>query len=236
MSKIIAIASGKGGVGKTTTAINLSLYLHDLKKNVILIDGNLTTPHIGLYLGMNSDINIHDVFLNNALLKNSLNVHQSGIPIILGSILSFNNFNKEQVGSLFENIRGLSEITILDLCTQNNLLSYADDVIIVTQPDIVSLTDALRTIKYAEEKNVSVLGVVVNRRKGDAYELSDKNIESFLGKNIISSLPESDDVKKSVHIKYPIVKVFPNSEVSRQFGKVAEFVNNIYSEERRHLF
>ena len=51
MSKIIAIVSGKGGVGKTTSAINLGVALNKFGKNVVVVDANLTTPNIGLHLG-----------------------------------------------------------------------------------------------------------------------------------------------------------------------------------------
>ena len=51
MAKVYAIISGKGGVGKITTAINLGTALNQLGENVIIIDGNLTTPNIGLHLG-----------------------------------------------------------------------------------------------------------------------------------------------------------------------------------------
>ena len=51
MVKVYAIISGKGGVGKSTTAINLGASLNSLGEDVIVIDGNLTTPNIGIYLG-----------------------------------------------------------------------------------------------------------------------------------------------------------------------------------------
>ena len=51
MTKIIVITSGKGGVGKTTTAINLGAAMNHFGKDVLVIDGNLTTPNVGIHLG-----------------------------------------------------------------------------------------------------------------------------------------------------------------------------------------
>ena len=51
MAKIYAIISGKGGVGKTTTSINLASSLNKLGEDVIIVDGNLTTPNVGIHLG-----------------------------------------------------------------------------------------------------------------------------------------------------------------------------------------
>jgi MinD-like ATPase involved in chromosome partitioning or flagellar assembly len=50
MKKIIVITSGKGGVGKTTTAINLGAAINYFGRNVLVIDGNLTTPNVGIHL------------------------------------------------------------------------------------------------------------------------------------------------------------------------------------------
>jgi len=50
MKKIIVITSGKGGVGKTTTAINLGASLNHFGKNVLILDANLTTPNVGIHL------------------------------------------------------------------------------------------------------------------------------------------------------------------------------------------
>ena len=52
MGKLIVVSSGKGGVGKTTTSVNLSAALAKQGKNVILVDANLTTPNVGLHLGL----------------------------------------------------------------------------------------------------------------------------------------------------------------------------------------
>ena len=51
MTKVVCCISGKGGVGKSTTSINLGLALHQYGKNTAVLDANLTTPNIGVYLG-----------------------------------------------------------------------------------------------------------------------------------------------------------------------------------------
>ena len=62
MTRIISIISGKGGTGKTISAINLSFALSSYGKNVALIDANLTTPNVGIYLGVPSvPVSLHSV-------------------------------------------------------------------------------------------------------------------------------------------------------------------------------
>ena len=65
MSRLIVITSGKGGVGKTTTAINLGAAINFLGEDVLIIDGNLTTPNIGVYLGSPEvPVNLNHVILS----------------------------------------------------------------------------------------------------------------------------------------------------------------------------
>lgn len=72
MSKIIVITSGKGGVGKTTTAINLGAALNYFGEDVLIIDGNLSTPNIGIHLN-SPEVPIN---LNHVLLKNQMFLKQ----------------------------------------------------------------------------------------------------------------------------------------------------------------
>ena len=91
MSKLIVITSGKGGVGKTTTAINLAAAMNYFNKDVLVIDGNLTTPNIGLHLGSPEvPINLNHVILNKASPDEAVYEHESGFRILPAS-LSFND-------------------------------------------------------------------------------------------------------------------------------------------------
>jgi len=76
MGKVIVISSGKGGVGKTTTSVNLSTALSKQGKSVILVDGNLTTPNVGLHLGLTKfPVTLNDVMKGEAALTDSIYLH-----------------------------------------------------------------------------------------------------------------------------------------------------------------
>jgi len=229
MTKFIVIASGKGGVGKTTTAINLGVALNNLGKDVIVLDGNLTTPNVGLYLGVHKvKTSIHDVIKDNKSVLEAIYRHTSGVKVIPGdiSVDALSSLDSKKLKKAIQKLQGASEIVIIDspggLNKENlALLSMAEEALVVTTPDVVSVTDALKTIKLAEEKNVTVLGVLVNRIKGDKMELSEENIETMLNRPVLSSIPESDAVRRSHMEKHPVVFTDPNSDVSSQFKKLA---------------
>src|SRR4030042_3955261 len=83
MGKIIVITSGKGGVGKTTTAIKLGAALNSFGEEVIVVDGNLSTPNIGLHLGAPIvPISLTHVLLGKAKLDEAVDEHESGTKIL----------------------------------------------------------------------------------------------------------------------------------------------------------
>jgi len=87
MAKIYAIISGKGGVGKTTTTINLGISLNLLGEDVIIIDANLTTPNIGIHLGAPIvPTTINRVLNNQAKLEDAIYEHESGTKIMPASL------------------------------------------------------------------------------------------------------------------------------------------------------
>lgn len=240
MTKIVALVSGKGGTGKTTTAINLGLALHNSGKEVLLVDGNLKTPHIGLYLGIgNVPYTIHSVLKDPLNFLNSVYVHQSGLPVIVGDI---SYPETKQTGyynlpSVFEKFKGMTEIVLLDMGAGLDpmMMNFVTDALIVTNSDMVSVADALKTIKLAEENGKAVLGVVLNKKRNDAHEVEKKNIEALLGKPVIAEIPESEEVRACVPLRYPAVHVFPKSDASKGYYSLAKNIIELYDSEKRAL-
>src|SRR3989338_10734519 len=87
MAKLITITSGKGGVGKTTTAINLGAALNAFGKEVIILDANLTTPNIGLHLGAPLvPVSLNHVLSGKAKIVDAIYEHESGTKVIPSSL------------------------------------------------------------------------------------------------------------------------------------------------------
>ena len=87
MTKIITITSGKGGVGKTTTAINLAAALNSFGKEVILVDANLSTPNVGLHFGAPIvPITLNHVLNGKAEIADAIYEHASGTKIMPSSL------------------------------------------------------------------------------------------------------------------------------------------------------
>ena len=228
MTRVIAIASGKGGVGKTTTSVNLGTLLADAGRRVTVVDSNLTTPNVALHLGVPLyPITLHDVIQGRAEIQDAVYINHNGLRIVPGS-LSVDDLLSPPYG-LGEAIDGLdSDIIILDCAAglgseAKESLSIADDLIIITQPDMPSVVDALRSKKVAEGFDVNILGVVVNHY-GAAASLSNQEIQEMLELPIITTVPEDKNVQESIALKMPAVHKRPESPASKAFSKLASHI------------
>src|SRR3990167_7855228 len=87
MNKIIVITSGKGGVGKTTTAINLGAAINYFGKDVLIIDANLSTPNLGIHLNSPEvPVSLNHVLSKRAEPSEAVYEHESGIKIMPASL------------------------------------------------------------------------------------------------------------------------------------------------------
>src|SRR3989338_3943834 len=87
MARFITIIAGKGGVGKSTTSINLASSLNMMGKTTTIVDANLTTPNVGIYLGVPVvPKTIHDVLAGKIPIDDATYIHKSGTKIIPGSL------------------------------------------------------------------------------------------------------------------------------------------------------
>ncbi len=229
MTRLIAITSGKGGVGKTTTAINLGTALTNFGRDVIILDGDLTTSNIGIYLGSPIvPITLHDVIDGKKDISEAVYLHPSGLKIVPGSI-SLNDIKKishEKVVDALKNLHGKAEVIIVDTppgLGKNalNLLEAADEVIIVTNPEMPAIIDALKTIKITEKLGTKVSGVVITKVKNDNIDINLSNIEAMLEKPIIGIIPHDNSIRKSIRMKHPVAFSHPNCYASVGYKKLA---------------
>ncbi|MAH03585.1 hypothetical protein CMI39_02245 [Candidatus Pacearchaeota archaeon] len=87
MKKLIVITSGKGGVGKTTSAVNLGAAVNHFGRDVLVVDGNLTTPNVGIHLGSPEvPVSLNHVLSEKADISEAIYEHESGIKILPSSL------------------------------------------------------------------------------------------------------------------------------------------------------
>ena len=229
MSKIIVITSGKGGVGKTTTVINLAVAMNYFGKDVLIIDGNLSTPNIGIHLNAPEvPVSLNHVLREEAEPFEAIYEHESGIKIMPASISikELKITNPEKMKDFKKTFKNISENIIIDCSAglgneATCAMEMADELIIVTNPEMPAITDALKAVKIAEEMKKPVKGVIVTRVKRDKIELSPEVVKEMLEVPILGMIPEDDYVKKSISEKNALVYLYPKSKAARAYKEVA---------------
>jgi septum site-determining protein MinD len=229
MKRIIVITSGKGGVGKTTTAINLGAAINYFGKNVLVIDGNLTTPNIGIHLNSPEvPINLNHVLLGKADAFEAVYEHESGMKIMPSSlsIKELNKIKPEKIKDFKGDFKKIADYIIIDSAAglgneALSLIQMADELIIVTNPEMPAITDALKAIKIAEQMKKKILGVIVTRVKKDSIELRPDTVKDMLEVTILGMIPEDISVQKSLSMKDAVVHTHPKSSAARAYKEIA---------------
>lgn len=228
MGRVIGVISGKGGVGKTTTAVNLAASLsYDFGKDVVVVDTNVNSSNLSLHVGAHfHPLTINDVLRGEAKIDETLVHHPSGMKVVPASLSVDDLFTEvKKLPDVVNELKAKHELVILDTApsvSQETVqaLRACDAVIVVTTPNLPSVTDALKTIKLAEKLGVQILGVVLNMNKKKA-PLTISDVEYMTNHKVLSIIPYDDNVDVSVMKKVPIVHFKPKSKVSQGFKTTA---------------
>jgi septum site-determining protein MinD len=234
MSRIIVITSGKGGVGKTTTAINLGAAMNYFGKDVLIIDGNLSTPNVGIHLNSPEvPINLNHVLLGKADAIEAVYEHESGLKVMPSSlsIKELKRVRPEKISDFKKDFKKLSDYIIVDSAAglgeeTLSTMELADEIIIVTNAEMPAITDALKTIKLAEQMKKEVLGVIVTRVRKDNIEMSPETVKDMLETSILGMIPEDMNVKRSLNKKDAVIHTHPKSNASRAYKEIAARIVN----------
>jgi flagellar biosynthesis protein FlhG len=176
-TRIIAVASGKGGVGKTNLSVNLAIAYARTGKRVIVMDADLGLANVNVMLNMIPKYNLYHVIRKQKTMREIILDTEYGIQIVAGAsgFSKIANLSEEErqlfIGELYT--LSQADIVIIDTAAgvSNNVLGFvaaADDAIIVTTPEPTAITDAYGIIKIiaTEIENLNIgLKLVVNRVK-----------------------------------------------------------------------
>lgn len=229
MPTAYAIISGKGGTGKSTSAVNLGAALNKFKEDVVIVDANLTTPNLGLYFGAPIvPVNFNHVLMGKADIEEAIYEHESGTKIVPSSLSlhDIKRLDMKKMESYIKELKKLSSHIILDSAAglgdeARNAILSADEVILVTNPNILSVTDSLKTIKLAGELGKQVRGFILTRVTGDKTEMPIENIKEMLEVPILGIVPEDKAVADALVKKDAVIHTKPGSKAAQAYMDIA---------------
>ncbi len=241
MTRIITVASGKGGVGKTVLSANLGIVLSLYGKDVTILDADIAMANLELILGMEGmPVTLQHVLAGEASIDEAIYSGPGGVKVVPAgiSLEGLRKVNPDLLENVLLAILERTDILILDAPAGLEksaiiALASANELLLVVNPEISSITDGLKTKMVAERLGTKLLGIVVNRVTSSGIEMAKKEIEAILEGKVISVIPEDPEVRKSAAFGHPVVLRSPNSPAAKAIKQLAAKIGGVeYKEEK----
>lgn len=229
MTRVICVASGKGGVGKTTMTANLGVALSTYGERTIVLDADVAMANLELILGMEGkSVTLHDVLSGEAPIEDAIYEGPGGVKVVPAGI-SLEGLRKIRLDRLEEALEVLIEDTdVLLIDAPAGLekdalaaIAAAQEMILVTTPEVPSISDALKTKIIASKLGVDIIGVVINREQHDRTFLTLNEIETILEVPVIAVIPDDPEVSRAAAYGEPIIVKNPKSPTSNAIMQLA---------------
>jgi len=240
VSDSLAITSGKGGVGKTTVAVNLSIALKKVSSEVFLLDTDLGLANSHVLLGVNPETSLSDVIYGGKKISEII-IPSSGIKLISGGTAVNNLFNIDNtkrysiLNEMDNHLKKFDDVKlVVDIAAgaEDNSLVFAtacDRVLVVLVGEPTSFLDSYALIKaiYSKSsfKNYCIVVNQVNddEQGKDLFKKFKKITSKFLDVNLhyVGCIKNSNIIKKSIINRIPIMETDPKSNIAQSFLSIA---------------
>lgn len=264
LARVITITSGKGGVGKSSTALNLAIQLSRLGKRVVIFDADFGLANIEVMLGIRPIYNLADLMFYGKELNDIIVSGAENTKFISGGsgIAELTRLTKEQINFLTHKLQELDEIADIILVDTSagiadnvvDFVTMSSEVILIATSEPTSITDAYALLKTLNRKaefstNDTIIRLLANRivSQAEGKEIREKlNVVSskFLKIELayIGGIPQDNNMSKAVIQQTPISISYPNSPASKAYEELANklcFDSKTIAREKKgvaHLF
>ena len=238
-TRVIAVTSGKGGVGKTNFAVNLGIALSKLGSRALLIDADLGLANVDVILGLIPQYNLGHVILGERKMVDVIVNGPAGLKIVasgsgIARLANLPEQGLDQCLQYLNEIEKFADIMLIDTGAglSKNVLKFvlaADEVVIVTTPEPTAITDAYGVIKVvASAEQAKPIWVVVNMAKNETegvqvMERLATVSQRFLGITLtqVGYIPMDPIVSRAVKEQQPFIISHPRSGASQAINQIA---------------
>jgi flagellar biosynthesis protein FlhG len=247
---VLAITSGKGGVGKTNIAANLALCMVAAKKRVLLIDADISLGNLDLVMNIRSKYNISHVISGAKRLEEIVQTGPDGLQIICGAsgLDRLADISEHEQRRLLDHLGGLqsqTDVVVIDTAAgiSSAVIGFclaSDHVLVVTTPEATAMTDAYGVIKVLIKRQYKgPISVVVNMARNEAegkrtYERMAEVARKFLQADLYYAgvLLRDERLCAAVRSRKPVVIAYPKSQIACALSALAARLGGVRCAER----
>lgn len=242
-ARVITVTSGKGGVGKSSIAVNLAILIKRMGKRVIILDADFGLANIEVMLGVRPQYNLADLMFRGKTLSEIITKGPEDIGFISGGsgIQELARMTKEQVMYLTQKLvelDSMADVIVVDTGAgiADNVMEFVtacSEVLLVATPEPTSITDAYALLKALNRRagfsrEHTSIKMISNRVGSEAegknlYEKMSIVVDKFLNiqPEFIGIIPQDDLISKAVMLQKPIVIAYPNSPAAKALQSIA---------------
>jgi flagellar biosynthesis protein FlhG len=238
--RVIAVTSGKGGVGKTNVTANLAILAAQQGRRVLVVDGDLGLANVEIVFGLTPRYHLGHLLDGTAELPQVLASGPEGVRVLPGgsgvrSLTALDDAQKLRFMSALDTIEDDFDLVLIDTGAGigDNVLFFvggAQEALLVLTPEPTSLSDAYAAVKVLSlEGGVEHFNVLVNlaateQQARDIYEKLCTVSRRFLKARLklLGQLPRDENIHRAVLLQRPLVHAFPHSPAARAMKAVAD--------------
>lgn len=242
--RVIAVTSGKGGVGKTNLSVNLGVALSQMGRRVALLDADMGLANVDILLGLSPEFNLSHVLQGDKTLQDIMLTGPAGLQVIPASsgiqqMSELSNIEQAGVIRAFSEIDQSLDVLIVDTAAgiSSSVVNFAracQEIIVVVCDEPTSLTDAYAYIKllnrdYGISKFHIIANMVPSVQQGQQlFTKLSKVTERYLDVNLsyTGAIPFDEYLRQSVRKQQPVIEGFPRSKAALAIKNLAQRIDS----------
>ncbi|WP_137289088.1 cell division ATPase MinD [Natronorubrum halophilum] len=231
---VYAIASGKGGVGKTTTTVNLGTALAQAGQRVAIVDADLGMANLAGFVSLTPDsTTLHDVLSGDASVDDATyRIADNIVAVPSGTSLDeYADTAPEGLREVVSDLRDRFDYVFLDVgagVSHETVLplGLADAVVLVSTPEPAAVHDSKKTLELTERAGGEIAGLLITRTRPDS-DISYDEIATRLETSLLGTIPEDFAARESVYAGTPLVVYEPDGPAAAAYRQLAADLSGI---------